>query len=134
MDKCLFLHELVSENDIIIDSNNVFAYDDHIKLAKKIIDFYNPKTKNFIIQLKKPKNIKLPFLDFIFLSEKEKENYFGLEHIAYFSNNKNSQNNINLNQLMKKIISKKIIIILRLTLILFFLITIMLIRIILWIN
>ena len=104
MDKCLFLHELVSENDIIIDSNNVFTYDEHIKLAKKIIDFYNPKTKNFILQLKKPKNIKLPFLDFIFLSEKEKENYFSQEHIAYFSNNKNSQNNINLNQLMKKMI------------------------------
>ena len=104
LDKCLFLHELVSENDIIIDSNNVFAYDDHIKLAKKIIDFYNPKTKNFILQLKKPKNIILPFLDFIFLSEKEKENYFSQEHIAYFSNNKNSQNNINLNQLMKKMI------------------------------
>ena len=43
-------------------------------------------------------------MDFVFLSEKEKENYFGLEHIAYFSNNKNSQNNINLNQLMKKMI------------------------------
>ena len=98
LDKCLFLHELISEEDIIIDSNNVFSYDEHIKLAKKIIDFYNPKTKNFILQLKKPKNIIFPFMDFIFLCEKEKENYFGQGHIAYFSSNKNSQNNINLNK------------------------------------
>ena len=102
LDKCLFLHELVSEKEIIIDSNTVFSYDDHIKLAKKIIDFSNPKTKNFILALKKQKNNILPFMDFIFLSEKEKENYFTQGHIAYFSSNKNSQNNMNFNKLVEE--------------------------------
>ena len=38
VDKCFFLHKLVSDNDIIINDKKVFSYDDHIKLSKKIIN------------------------------------------------------------------------------------------------
>ena len=57
LDKCFFLHEFASDNDIIIDSNTVFTYEDHINLAKKIIDFSNPKTKNSILKLKNLKKL-----------------------------------------------------------------------------
>ena len=102
LDKCLFLHELATDKDIIIDSNTVFSYEDHINLAKKIIEFYNPKTQNFILNLKKPKNIIFPFLDFIFLSEKDKENYFGPGNIAYSSSNNKSYNNVILNEFIEE--------------------------------
>ena len=102
LDKCLFLHELATDKDIIIDSSTVFSYEDHINLAKKIIEFSNPKTKNFILNLKKPKNIIFPFLDFIFLSEKDKENYFGPGNIAYSSSNNKSYNNVILNEFIEE--------------------------------
>ena len=57
LDKCFFLHEFATDNDIIIDSNTVFTYEDHINLAKKIIDFSNPKTKNSILKLKNLKKL-----------------------------------------------------------------------------
>ena len=92
-DKCSFSHELADENDIIIGSNTNFSYDDHIKLCKKIIDYFNPKTKEFILKLKRPKKSIFPFMDFIFLSEREKENYFTQGNVKYISSD-NSQNNI----------------------------------------
>ena len=92
-DKCSFSHELADENDIIIGSNTNFSYDDHIKLCKKIIDYSNPKTKEFILKLKRPKKSIFPFMDFIFLSEREKENYFTQGNVKYISSD-NSQNNI----------------------------------------
>ena len=101
-DKCFFLHELANDKDIIIDSKTVFSYDDHIKLAKNIIEFFNPKTKNLISKLKKPNNSIFPFMDFIFLSEKEKENYFVQGQIGYSSNIINNQNNLNLNKFVEK--------------------------------
>ena len=55
MDKCFFLHKLVSDNDIIINDKTIFSYDDHIKLSKKIINFYDPKTKDLILKMPKQK-------------------------------------------------------------------------------
>ena len=66
LERCTFLHELADDNDIIINSNSNFSYDDHIELCKKIIDYSNPKTKDFIIKLKKPKKCIFPFMDFIY--------------------------------------------------------------------
>ena len=54
-DKCSFKHEIANDNDIIIDSNTNFTYDKHLKLCKKIIDYSNPKTKDFILKLKNRK-------------------------------------------------------------------------------
>ena len=86
-DKCKFLHQLINEEDIIIDNNLIFSYNDHISLAKKIINYTDPKTKALILKMQKPKNIIFPFLDFIYLSEKEKEKYFTSGIISYFGTN-----------------------------------------------
>ena len=47
-DKCMFLHHLADASDII-NENTKFNYNDHIKLAKKIIDFGNEKTKRMVM-------------------------------------------------------------------------------------
>ena len=54
-DKCMFLHKLVRDKDIIIDSNTVFSYNEHLNLAKKIIQFSNPEKKKINIKFTKTK-------------------------------------------------------------------------------
>ena len=94
---CLFLHQLVTDKDIIIDNNTIFSYNEHIELAKKIIQYSNPITKYLILKMKKPKKNVLPFMDFIFLNESEKEKYFSKGSISYISTNKPEHNNIFIN-------------------------------------
>ena len=67
-DKCMFLHQL---------------QDEHINLAKKIIQYSNPKIRDLFLKKEKPKKIIFPFLDFIFESEEEKEHYFISGNISY---------------------------------------------------
>ena len=96
-EKCMFLHHLVQEKDIIIDSNTIFSYNEHLNLAKKIINFSNPETMNLL--RKKPKLSKtvFPSIEFIFLNEKEKENYFYSNEISYIrGNNDYNKNDVNL--------------------------------------
>ena len=69
LDKCQFLHQLINDKDIIIDENMIFSYNDHINLAKNIINYSDPKTKAQILKMQKPKKIIFPFFDFIYLSE-----------------------------------------------------------------
>ena len=83
LDKCIFLHQLKDEKDIIIDDNIIFTYDDHIYLAKKIIQYSNPKIKDSFLKMQKPKKIIFPFFDFIYLTEEEKEHYFNTGNISY---------------------------------------------------
>ena len=92
------MHQLIKDNDIIIDNNSIFSYDEHINLSKKIIKYYDPNTKTIIAKKIKPKNIKFPFLDFIFLSEEEKEKYFSSGNISYAHTNSNNKNNNLLNE------------------------------------
>ena len=33
-ERCIFLHKLTTEKDIILDSNKVFSYDEHLNLSK----------------------------------------------------------------------------------------------------
>ena len=87
-DKCIFLHQPINDKDIIIDNNMIFSYNEHITLAKKIINYSDPKTKAQILKMPKPKKIIFPFLDFIYLSEEEKENYFTSGIISYFGTNR----------------------------------------------
>ena len=49
-DKCMFLHSLANSSDII-NENTKFNYNDHIKLAKKIIDLGNAKNKMNIMNM-----------------------------------------------------------------------------------
>ena len=83
MNKCMFLHQLVKDRDIIIDSNTTFSYNEHLNLAKKIIQFSNKETRNLVKS--SPKMIKtvFPGIDFIFLNEQEKENYLKSSDISY---------------------------------------------------
>lgn len=97
MDKCMFLHKLVKEKDIIIDSNTIFSYNEHLELAKKIIKFYNPETKNNILNIPIIKKTIFPNINFIFLNEREKEDYFNSSDISYIKGNcHNSNKELNL--------------------------------------
>ena len=87
LEKCMFLHYLVKEKDIIIDSNTIFSYNEHLDLAKKIIKFSNPETKYLVQKIPKLKKSVFPTIDFIFLNEKEKENYFHSREISYIGGN-----------------------------------------------
>ena len=96
-EKCMFLHQIATCRDIIIDSDTAFSYDDHLNLAKKIIQFSKPEIINSIRLLKKPEKNVFPFLDFIFMNEEEKENYFNDGIISYFRSNEKERENILLN-------------------------------------
>ena len=97
-DNCMFLHQFGDNKDIIIDDNMIFTYDDHINLAKKLIHHYSLKIKNEILNMEKPKKIIFPFIDFIYLNEEEKENYFTSGNISYVGSDSKVQNeNLNNN-------------------------------------
>ena len=98
-DKCRFLHKLVSGKDIIIDNNdnNAFSYNEHLKLAKKIIEDSNFKDNYLYRKQKKQQKNGFPPIDFIFLNEEEKENYFTSGNIRYIKTNNTGQNNAILN-------------------------------------
>jgi len=82
-EKCFFLHHYSPDKDIIIESNAEFTYNDHLNLAKKILERYNPKTINFLRSMKKPEKNIFPTIDFIYLSEEEKEHYCSQRNITY---------------------------------------------------
>ena len=103
LEKCIFLHQLASDKDIIIEPNTIFSYNEHLSLAKKIINFKNPETRRIIDSRPKLKNSIFPTINFIFLSEKEKENYFRFSDISYIRGNYDeSEDNLNLNPNLKK--------------------------------
>ena len=93
---CMFLHQLINNKEIIIDSNTVFSYNEHLNLAKKIIDFNNPEIRIILSKMKKPKSI-LPSMDFILLNEEQKEKYFGPGNICYIKSNNTNKNNESIN-------------------------------------
>ena len=77
--KCIFLHKLVTDEDIIIKNDIKFSYDDHLNLAKQILKSYN--IKNFLFQ----KNIKVVFppISFIYLTDEEKERFLESRNLGY---------------------------------------------------
>ena len=87
LNKCLFLHQLVKDRDIIIDTNTIFSYNEHLNLAKKIIQFSNKETRNLVNSIPKMKKTVFPGIDFIFLNEQEKENYLKSSDISYIKSN-----------------------------------------------
>jgi hypothetical protein len=84
-EKCLFLHQLVTNKDIIIDDNTNFSYNEHLNMSKKIIEQSISEIKYI---LSKPKNWKsrLPYIDFIFLNEEQKQQYLMSSDIGYIKN------------------------------------------------
>ena len=100
-EKCMLLHQIASNEDIIIDDKTNFSYNEHLKLSKKIIEQSNLYIRNI---LSKPKRWKscLPFLDFIFLNEEQKQNYFSSSDISYIksSDDKSFDNSIKNNNII----------------------------------
>ena len=114
-EKCMFLHYFANENDII---NNIskFGYNEHIKLAKKIINYGSFENKSFILGLNINFKTILPNVKSIYLKE---ENYFfdeikskSLSTSSSTSGNSNTKTlsnknlydlkrNVNLNKLFK---------------------------------
>ena len=100
MNKCMFLHQLVKDRDIIIDSNTIFSYNEHLNLAKKIIQFSNEETRSLVNSRPKMKKTVFPGIDFIFLNEQEKENYLKSSDISYIKSsydNNEKETSININ-------------------------------------
>ena len=73
--KCLFIHQLASDKDIIINDDLNFSYNDHINLSKKILNLPNIKKLN-LIKMTNPKKNILSSEEFKFLTEEEKAFYF----------------------------------------------------------
>ena len=64
----MFLHYFANKNDII-NPNSKFGYSEHIKLAKKIINYGSFENINFIKNLNIPFNTYLPNVKFIYSKE-----------------------------------------------------------------
>ena len=104
-DKCMFMHHMANPADII-DENTKFNYNDHIKLAKKIIDYENEKNKrNVLNKTFKFKSI-LPNIKYIHSKEKidiflqDSKECFNNNH--HFRQNSNSSNNSTANNSLNK--------------------------------
>ena len=91
-DKCNFLHRIETNKNFIINSNKIFSYNEHLQLAKKLIQLYIPEIRKLMSNSKKPKKNVFPLIDFIFLNEEEKEIYFGPGDISYIRNTNSTQN------------------------------------------
>ena len=68
VDNCMFLHHFADKNDIINDGSK-FGYSDHIKLAKKIINFGSYNSKFYIKCNKYPFKTFLPNIETIYFKE-----------------------------------------------------------------
>ncbi len=96
-DKCMFLHYLADDNDII-GINSKFGYSEHIKLAKKIINYGSIENRNFILNLNLSFNTILPNVKNIYLRNENFSNSLSLNKFIsgdLFSNNFIYNKNIN---------------------------------------
>lgn len=97
--KCMFLHYFANENDII-DNNTKFGYNEHIKLAKKIINYDSFENKSFILGLNIKFKTILPNVKSIYLKD---ENYFFDEiKSKSLSNSSSTSGNSNTKSLSNK--------------------------------
>ena len=99
--RCIFLHQYINNNDIIINNNNNnFTYDEHLNLAKRIIDNNKLKVKYLIQGINKLNKNIFPSINYVFLSEEEKENYFKKGNIKYYKNSNIDKNFFLLNNII----------------------------------
>ena len=90
-DKCVFLHELITDEDIIINNDTKFSYDDHINLAKKILNLYNIKNFRYQNDIK----VVFPPISFINLSEEEKERFLESRNLGYAKDKRTIKKDLN---------------------------------------
>ena len=67
-DNCMFLHKLADKNDIINEGTK-FGYSDHIRLAKKIINFGSYNSKYYVKLNKCNLKTVLPNIETIYFKE-----------------------------------------------------------------
>ena len=101
------MHQLANDDDIILDSERDFSYNQHLNLSKKILKLNSPEGIELLRQMEKPEKNVFPSVEFIFMSEEEKERYLGKGDISYIKNYNNEKderlfNNINNNDLEEK--------------------------------
>ena len=89
--KCIFLHELITDEDIIINNDTKFSYDDHINLAKKILNLYNIKNFRYQNDIK----VVFPPISFIYLSEEEKERFLESRNLGYAKDKRTIKKDLN---------------------------------------
>ena len=107
LEKCFFLHQLANDDDIILDSERDFTYNQHLNLSKKILKLSSPEDIEILRKMEKPKKNVFPPVEYIFMSEEEKEKYLEKRCISYIKNYNNEKderllNNINNNDLEEK--------------------------------
>ena len=83
-ENCWFLHQLVSDEDLIIDdkTKTEFLFKEHLDLSKKIIKQSYSEIRKILTKHKKFKS-RLPWIDFIFLNVEEKQEYCILNNYDY---------------------------------------------------
>jgi hypothetical protein len=94
-ENCMFLHYLAEQSDII-DENTKFGYNDHIKLAKKIIGFGTHKSKYYVFKNLSKEKTFFPNIKRIY--DKENCNPKNRNHernLSNLSNNSTSNNSLN---------------------------------------
>ena len=72
-EKCMYIHSLANENEIL-GINSKFSYNDHLKLAKKIIGYGSFENRNFILNLNIPFNTIFPNIKSIYLKDDLNDN------------------------------------------------------------
>ena len=92
-EKCIFLHHIAEPSDIINEKTK-FGYNDHIKLAKKIIDYGSSQSKSYVMKNFCKNKTILPNIKNLYFKEdisisKAIKNY----HISHRRINSNSSNN-----------------------------------------
>ena len=95
-EKCMFLHHIAEPSDII-DENTKFGYNDHIKLAKKIISYGSPQSKYYIFHNNFfNKKTILPNIKTIYdKGESDSNNINHRRNLSNLSNNSTSNNSSN---------------------------------------
>ena len=94
-EKCMFLHYLADPSDII-DENTKFGYNDHIKLAKKIICFGTTKSKYYISKNNSIEKTFFPCIKTIYEKDNDiQKNRNHERHLSNLSNNSTSNNSLN---------------------------------------
>ena len=105
-EKCMFIHYLVNDNDIL-GMNSKFDYNDHLNLAKQILTFsFNQNNRNFIIDFNNsfknyiPNIIKINFKDDLFDDNNISEPLIRKNSTS--SSNSTNNSDINVNHMKNK--------------------------------
>ena len=112
-ENCMFLHHFADKNDIINDGSK-FGYSDHIKLAKKIINFGSYNSKFYIKCNKYPFKTFLPNIETIYFKENiiikannHRRNITNLSNISTSSDDNDNNNDNDTDNEQKKSIENK---------------------------